>query len=68
MHNEIIQLCSDIEKLRFSHIKLTRRQVLSRIKKIEKLTLKAKLAGQSMEDRLAEYYEAIISVGFKRKR
>ena len=68
MHQEIIQLCSEIESLKFDHVKQTKRQVLSRVKKIAKLTAQARISGQSMENRLSEYYDAVTSVGFKRIR
>lgn len=68
MHQEIIQLCSEILSLKFDHVRRTKRQVLSRVKKIAILTAKSRVAGQSMENRLNEYYDAITSVGFKREK
>ena len=68
LHAEIMELCDEIERLEFKHAKLIKRQVIARTKKISKMTAKARLSGQSMENRLSEYYDAITGIGFKRTK
>jgi len=68
MHDDIMGFCSMIEDLDFKQSKMLRRRVMSLVKKIEKTTIKAKQSGQSMEDRLSEYYDSTTSLGFVRKK
>ena len=46
----------------------TKAAVRKHAKKIIRLTEEALLAGQSMEDRLMEYYNGVISMGFERDK
>jgi len=65
-HDDIIRFCGMIQDLNFGENKMLKRRVLSLVKKIEKETRKAKEAGQSMENRLGEYFDSITSLGFSR--
>ena len=66
MHDDIACFCSEIEDLDFGQNKMLKRRVLALVKKITKTTQKAKQSGQSMENRLGEYYDSITSLGFKK--
>jgi len=45
-----------------------RRRIISLARKIQKEVVKAKDSGQSMENRLMEYSQAIEGLGFKRSK
>lgn len=66
-HDEIIKLCKEIKQLDLS--KTTARKKVDKLAdKIITITEIAKDNGQSMEDRLSEYYDAITEIGFQRKK
>ena len=64
-HDEIIKLASDLQ------IELegdVAKKIIQKLKKIEAVAEEAKEYGQSMEDRLSEYREAIEGLGFYRRK
>ena len=66
VHAEISELGEELKKLDVSTPKGSRR-VKTIGKLIVKLAEQARKKGQSMEDRLVEYYNAVEELGFKRK-
>lgn len=67
VHDEIRKLCEEIIKSDHEspHFK---RRVISRIEKINDLSCSAKKHGQRMENRLREYYDGIVGLGFLRTK
>jgi len=66
MHDDITCFCGMIQEFDFGENKMLKRRVTALVKKIEKETKRAKIAGQSMENRLGEYFDSITSLGFSR--
>jgi len=76
LHGDIESLCENIEEnLKQINKKTTKEQILKLkqqiardTKNIKKIVEKALEAGQSMENRLVAYYDAITELGFERKK
>ena len=66
VHDEIYDFAEEIEELDFSD-RNHKRKLKSLAKRIKKDASEAKDYGQSMENRLSEYRDAIEELGFKRK-
>ena len=66
-HDDVLDLCDDISKL-LDNNKIDKKKISSKLKEIMQVTLLAKTDGQSMENRLSEYRDAIERLGFKRDK
>jgi hypothetical protein len=70
-HDKIIKLASTIEKYNerdFEKVKDALDEIQSIAWDIRTLAEESKTSGEAMEYRLREYYDAIESLGFERKR
>ena len=65
-HETIITLCGDILEIDFN--KAFKAKLKRKLKKIVDVAEDARISGQKMEDRLTDYHEAIIELGFKRNK
>jgi len=67
-HAAIEELVDEIDELVEDTTvgKLFRRRIISRTKKVRTILRRAIESGQLMEDRLQEYYNAIVELGFER--
>lgn len=68
IHGDIADLCNIIDRLEFDNKNKDLKALKKNIAKIKQLVMRARNAGQSMENRLKVYSEGITSMGFKRVR